>query len=461
MSGIEELVAAQRAYFGTGETLDPAFRRRQLGALAKAVDNNYDRLLQALARDLGKPVFESIVSEIGIVADEAAFALRHLRSWAKPRRVKTRLRNQPGVSRVFPHPHGVSLILGARNYPLQLTLTPLVGAIAAGNCAIIKPSDIASNSSQVLAELLRGIFPENYVAVVEGGVERGKELLGERFDFIFFTGSAATGKAVMQAAAQHLTPVLLELGGKNPCIVDRNVPLDTVARKIAWGKFLNAGQSCAAPDYVLIPTELRQQFLDTIARCLREFYGPDPAASPDYGRITNQAHFDRLVRLITDRTVALGGDYDRDRLYLSPTVIDGVGWDDQLMRDEVFGPLLPVIEYDSLTNALDKIKERERPLCLYLFSNDRHTRKRVLKEIAFGSSAVNDAIMQYISPYLPFGGTGESGMGRYHGKASFDAFSYRKAVMTKSLLIDPGFQYPPYRKRKGVLRFFYGHRSRG
>jgi acyl-CoA reductase-like NAD-dependent aldehyde dehydrogenase len=451
-TGIAELVARQRAFFRSGGTRELASRLERLRALRAMLVDAEPRFFEALRADLGKPAFESYGGETAIVRHEVEHALRHLARWARPRRVRTLLGHQPGRSEVRAEPFGVVLVMSPWNFPVQLSLAPLVGALAAGNCTILKPSPLAPSSSALLAELIARRFDPGHVAVVEGGVEPAEQLLAQRLDYVFFTGGPATGRRVMEAAARHLTPVTLELGGKNPCIVDADVDLDVAARRIVWGKFFNAGQSCVAVDYLLVDRRVKAALLVRLTEVLREFYGDDPSKSPDLARIVDERHFERLVGYLGSGRIVVGGQSDRATRFIAPTLLDGVAPDDPVMEEEIFGPVLPVLEYREIAEAIDFVNARPPPLALYVFSRDGRLQERVLREATSGGACVNDTALQETSVLLPFGGVGESGMGAYHGKASFETFSRRRGVVRKGLSLDPRFRYPPYGAKLRWLR---------
>jgi aldehyde dehydrogenase (NAD+) len=449
---IQQLLHDHRSYFASGVTKDLSFRREQLGVLRKALHACEHSLFHALKEDLGKPAFEAYGGEMAIVINEIDHAVRHLRCWAKPRRVRTPLSHFPATSAIHPEPFGVALIIGPWNFPVQLMLAPLVGAIAAGNCAMLKPSISAPHTSHLMAKLIREHFDPSYVSIIEGGAETAQALLAEKFDHIFFTGGVATGRHVMAAAARHLTPVTLELGGKNPCIVDADTRLDIAARRIAWGKFFNAGQSCVAVDYLLVDRRVKQELLSRIIACIEEFYGEDPSSSPDLARIVTDAHFDRLLALLGPGEVVIGGGSDRAARYIAPTVIDGITGGEPIMEDEIFGPLLPVIAYDDLSEAIDFVNARPKPLALYFFSRDKTRQEKVLRATSSGGACINDTVIHQTVIDLPFGGVGDSGMGKYHGKASFDTFSHDRSIVRNNYLIDIFLRYPPYRDHLKWLR---------
>jgi aldehyde dehydrogenase (NAD+) len=448
---VQTLLRNQRAFFSSGETRSIDFRLAQLNALKQAIVQEQEAIIAAIHADLGKPEFESFLAEIG-VTEEINYAIKHLRSWAKPQKVATSLTTFPSRAEIRPEPLGVVLIISPWNYPFQLMIAPLVGAIAAGNCALLKPSELAPHTSKIISRIIEATFAPNYIAVVEGDIEASQALLEEKFDHIFFTGGTAIGKVIMAAAAQHLTPVTLELGGKSPCIVDRDIHLEHTARRIVWGKFLNAGQTCVAPDYLLVDRQIKPALLDAIQKTIREFYGTDPAQSPDFGRLISDRHFSRVAGLLQGK-ILVGGETKAEERYIAPTVIDQVSWSDAVMEDEIFGPILPVLEYEDLGEAIAQINDRPKPLALYVFSKNKQVQNRVLQETSSGGVAINETIMQIAPHTLPFGGVGSSGMGSYHGKFSFDTFSHHKSVFYKPFWLDLKLRYAPYAgKLAGVKR---------
>lgn len=449
---LERVSAEQLAYFRSGATRSYEFRTQQLRRLKSVVKGNEQRILDALRADLGKPEMEAYGSEVGGVYAEINHALRHLQAWMKPKRVGTPLALQPATSYILPEPYGQVLIISPWNYPFDLAIAPLVGAMAAGNCAVLKPSELAPHTSALLAGMLADAFPTHYIATILGGPDTAQALLARKWDTIFFTGSTAIGRIVARAAAEHLTPVTLELGGKSPCIVDRDTNVDLTARRVAWGKFFNAGQTCVAPDYLLVHTAVKDQLLQRLRHHLREFFGEDPARSPDYARIINTHHFDRLIGLLGERPVVVGGAADRESRYIAPTVIEGVELSDPLMQDEIFGPLLPVLTFDSADQALTMIHSLPKPLALYVFSNNAAIQERFVREVPFGGGCVNDTLVHFANPNLPFGGVGESGRGAYHGRYSFETFSHHKAIVKASTALDPKVRYQPYRGKLRLLK---------
>jgi acyl-CoA reductase-like NAD-dependent aldehyde dehydrogenase len=440
---ISTLVRNHRTFFAAGKTKDVSFRAEQLNILKHAIIHHEKAIFNALKQDLRKPAFEAYGGDTAIVINEIDHALKHLKCWAKPKKVRTPLVHFPGSSHIIPEPYGVALIIGPWNFPVQLMLAPLVGAMAAGNCALLKPSIVAAHTSHLLANIIPEYFDPCYISVLEGGSETAQALLQERFDYIFFTGGQATGRIVMAAASKYLTPVTLELGGKNPCIVDADTRLDYAARRIVWGKFFNTGQSCVAVDYLLAHRRIKQELLELMQKCIRQFYGDDPSQSPDYGRIVNEAHFDRVSRLLQNGKIIIGGQTDRHSRYIAPTVIDGITGSEPIMEEEIFGPLLPVIAYEELSQAISMINDRPKPLALYFFSRNCELQERVLREISSGGGCINDTVIHETTT-LPFGGVGDSGVGKYHGKASFDTFSHTKSIIKKGFLADIMLRYPPY-----------------
>lgn len=442
----------QRAYYETGTTRPYAFRAEQLGRLRRAIEAHEAEILAALAADMGKPDFEAFSGEVALLYWEIDHTRKHLKRWMRPEGVATPMAIMPSRSFIMPEPLGQVLIIGPWNYPLMLILAPLVGAMAAGNTAVLKPSELAPHTSALLARLIASTFPREYIAVVEGGVDTSQALLARRWDHIFFTGGSAVGKIVARAAAEHLTPVTLELGGKSPCIVDREVDLTIAARRIAWGKFYNAGQTCVAPDYLLVHREVKEPFLAAMTEQIRAFYGDDPKASPDYARIISDRHFDRLAAMLGEGRTVTGGQVDRASRYIAPTIIDGVELSHRSMQEEIFGPILPVFAFDRLDEAIATVKRMENPLALYVFTTNRATEERVLTELPFGGGCINNTIVHLSNPDLPFGGRGNSGYGAYHGKAGFDTFTHRKSIVKTPFWVDIPLRYSPYRGKLSLLK---------
>jgi len=446
------LIRRQRDYFDSGATRSLDYRRAQLRKFHDALVVSEPALLSALHADLRKSPQEAYTAEIGFVLSEIRYALRHLPAWLRPQRRRTPLLAWPGRGWVQPEPYGVVLIIGPWNYPLQLVLSPLVGALAAGNCAVLKPSEFAPHTAAAVDQVIRTTFSEEYVAVVPGEREAAEALLRERFDTIFFTGSTSVGRAVMAAAARHLTPVTLELGGKCPCLVCADAPLEITARRIAWGKFMNAGQTCVAPDFVLADRRISESLMSGLKRAIRQFYGDDPQKSSDYARIINRKHLDRLTSYLGSGQIAHGGQHDANDLYLAPTLLTGVAVDAPVMQEEIFGPILPVLEFDKLPDALASLRQRPTPLALYLFTRDRATQQKVLAGTRSGGVCLNDTIVHMLGKDLPFGGLGDSGLGAYHGKASFDCFAHYRTVLRRSFWFDLKLRYPPARVSLPMLK---------
>ncbi len=452
---LSDVFEAQKAYFLTHETRSLRFRREALNMLRRAIIEWQPRLAEALHQDLGKGATEAYMSEIGMVLAGLSDTLAHLRKWSRPRRIAAPLAQFPGSCEVIPEPYGVALIISPWNYPVLLGLDPLVAAISAGNCAILKPSELAPATSSVLARMLESIFPAQFVAVVEGGVEESNELLSMPFDTIFFTGSPAVGRIVMSAAAQHLTPVTLELGGKSPCIIDDTADIRLAARRIAFGKILNAGQTCVAPDYVLIDKAKKDEFIAAYERAVDDMLGENPLENEALPRIVNERHFARLMRLMRGAHAAVGGQGNAATLRIAPTLLTEVTHDSPCMQEEIFGPILPVLSYKRLSDAENFVLERPKPLACYIFSKSATNIQQLKGHLSFGGGCVNDTIVHLAVPGMPFGGVGNSGMGAYHGHAGFRAFSHEKSVLRKANWLDLPFRYQPYGKFKDwVLRIF-------
>lgn len=445
------LVARLRATFASGRTRPLSWRRAQLdGLLAMLVDHERD-LLDALGADLAKPPLEAYGTEIGFAKREIEHARKNLERWAAPEKVRAPLPVQPARAWVQPEPLGAVLVIAPWNYPVQLTLAPLVGALAAGNCAVVKPSELAPTTSAVLARWIPDYTDRDAVAVVQGGVDETTALLAQRWDHVFYTGNGHVGRIVMRAAAEHLTPVTLELGGKSPAVVDRSADLAVAARRIAWGKYLNAGQTCIAPDYVLCHADVIEELTDGIRDAVRAFYGPDPRLSRDYARIVDTRHLRRLVGYLDEGEIAFGGESDEPTRYIAPTALRDVPDDAPCMREEIFGPVLPIRSVTDTDEAVDFVTARDKPLALYVFADNDVVARDVVERTSSGTVAVNATLFQVSVPDIPFGGVGASGMGAYHGRASFEVFSHAKGVLRKSTRPDPALAYPPYPRWKDRL----------
>ena len=453
-SKILEIINKQKEFFNNGNTLNINFRLEQLKILRKAVIEFQPQIFDALDKDLNKSNFESYETEVGLILDEIRFCIKHLKKWAKPKKVKTSLVNQPGKSSIYYEPYGISLIISPWNYPFQLLISPLIGAISAGNCTILKPSELAENTSIIIKQMISKIFNDEYITVIEGGIETNKFLLEQQWDFIFFTGSIQVGKIVMSACSKYLTPFILELGGKNPTIVTNNANLDIAAKKITWGKFINAGQTCNAPDYLLVHKSVKLKLINYLKKYITEFYGKNPLDSIDYPKIINKNHFERLSNLMKKGNIIFGGYLDQEKNKISPTLLDNITLNDPIMKEEIFGPLLPIIEFQNIEDIFNIIKNNPNPLCFYLFTNNKKIEKEIVKRLKAGGCTINDTIMHIVGPYIPFGGINTSGIGRYHGKASFKAFSNQKGILKKFNFFDNPLRYPPYKDKLKYLKWF-------
>ncbi|MDO4317648.1 MAG: aldehyde dehydrogenase [Lachnospiraceae bacterium] len=454
-SEIITVIEKQNRFFQSGKTLPVAFRTEQLALLQKKIRQREADIAAALREDLGKSAFESYMCEIGMVQSELSHMLRHLPSYAKDRRVATPLAQFASRSFVKRSPYGTVLVMSPWNYPFLLTLDPLIDALAAGNTVVVKPSAYSPATSRVVKELLEECFPPEYVAVVTGGRAENQRLLSQKFDYIFFTGSQSVGKEVMRRAAEHLTPITLELGGKSPCVVDRTAKLRLAARRIVFGKFLNCGQTCVAPDYIYCDESIADELIAEIRREIARQFGEQPLDNPDYGKIINEKHFFRLLGLIAPKKVVCGGESRPDTLRIAPTVMKNATWDDAVMQEEIFGPLLPVVTFRSIDEAVAKLQQGPRPLALYLFTQDKKTASLVTSRVGFGGGCINDTIIHLATSNMGFGGLGESGMGAYHGKVGFDTFSHKKSIVDKKTWLDLPMRYQPYQKLyERLLRLF-------
>lgn len=452
---IKDLVTRQRSYFQSGATLPVSARLAALRRLYDAISSHEKEIRRALQKDLGKSGFESYMCETGMVLEEISYMLKHTRKFAREQRVHTPLAQFCSRSYKKPSPYGVTLIMSPWNYPFMLTLSPLADALAAGNTAVVKPSAYSPYTSEVLLSILTECFDPKYVAVVTGGRAENTCLLREHFDYIFFTGSQAVGKEVMRSAAEHLTPVTLELGGKSPCIVDQTADIRLAARRIVFGKYLNCGQTCVAPDYVYCHRSVKDQLIKEVQKQIRRQYGKQPLHSSDYGKIINEKHFDRILGLIDEKKVVHGGGSDRSTLRIEPTVMDNVTFSDAVMQEEIFGPVMPILVFDSLDEVIRRINSMPHPLALYIFTSDKKTARKVTARCGFGGGCINDTIIHLATSEMGFGGFGESGMGAYHGKTGFDTFTHYKSIVDKKTWIDLPMRYQPYRKgAEKLVRFF-------
>lgn len=448
------LIQKQKDFFRTEQTKDIHFRLQALEKLRTAILEHEADLTKALRADLNKAEFEAYTSEVGFVLSEIRYTISHLRSWMKPKRVKTPLTHIGSKSYIYSEPYGTALIIAPWNYPFQLAIAPLIGAITAGNTAIIKPSELTPKTSELLGKIIAKLFSEEYIAVIQGGVETSQALLAEKFDYIFFTGSVPVGKVIMEAAAKHLTPVTLELGGKSPCIVHEDANLKLAAKRIAWGKYTNAGQTCIAPDYLYLHKNIREPFLKILKETITDLYGEEPLTNPDFTHIVSERHFERLKSFLNNGETFIGGNWDEENLAIEPTVLTGISWDDPIMEDEIFGPLLPVLEYEDLSSVVDDIHLHPNPLAFYIFTENSTVQQQMLNSVSFGGGCINDTVYHFVSPHLPFGGVGSSGIGSYHGKGSFDTFSHKKSVLKQTTLFDIPFRYPNVKNGLKRIKLF-------
>lgn len=457
MNIIEQKFYDSKAFFNTQQTKDISFRKEQLKKLSKAIKSYESDILEALYTDLGKNKVEAYATEIGITLKSIKNARKELKNWTKTKNVDTPLYLFPTKSYIKKEPYGTVLIIAPFNYPFQLVFEPLIGAIAAGNTAIIKPSELTPNVARVIKRLINETFDANYIEVIEGGIEETQTLIHLPFDYVFFTGSENVGKIVYQAASENLVPVTLELGGKSPVIVDETANIKVASERICFGKFTNAGQTCVAPDYILVHESVKDDLITALSKTLREFYGQNIQQSPDYGRIVNLKHYHRLTSLLNSAqmNIVFGGHSDEDERYIEPTLLDHVTNDSAIMQEEIFGPILPILTYQSLDEAIAYIHQRPKPLSLYLFSEDENATQRVINELSFGGGAINDTLMHLANPKLPFGGVGASGMGRYHGKYSFDTFTHEKSYIFKSTRLESGVHLPPYKGKFKYIKAFF------
>lgn len=457
MNIIEQKFYDSKAFFNTQQTKDISFRKEQLKKLSKAIKSYESDILEALYTDLGKNKVEAYATEIGITLKSIKNARKELKNWTKTKNVYTPLYLFPTKSYIKKEPYGTVLIIAPFNYPFQLVFEPLIGAIAAGNTAIIKPSELTPNVARVIKRLINETFDANYIEVIEGGIEETQTLIHLPFDYVFFTGSENVGKIVYQAASENLVPVTLEMGGKSPVIVDETANIKVASERICFGKFTNAGQTCVAPDYILVHESVKDDLITALSKTLREFYGQNIQQSPDYGRIVNLKHYHRLTSLLNSAqmNIVFGGHSDEDERYIEPTLLDHVTNDSAIMQEEIFGPILPILTYQSLDEAIAFIHQRPKPLSLYLFSEDENATQRVINELSFGGGAINDTLMHLANPKLPFGGVGASGMGRYHGKYSFDTFTHEKSYIFKSTRLESGVHLPPYKGKFKYIKAFF------
>jgi len=452
---ISQVVATARTAFESGKTRPLAWRKAQLVAMIKMLRDNADDFSAALKQDLGRGLEEAWLYDIGFSITEIELIIKNLKKWTEPRKVSTPLVSLPGSSHRIPQPLGVVLVIAPWNYPIQLLMIPVAGAIAAGNAVVMKPSEVSSATSALLGKLVPQYFDNDAVAIVEGAVPETTQLLAEKFDHIFYTGNGTVGRVVMRAAAENLTPVTLELGGKSPTIVDKSANIAIAGRRIAWAKYVNAGQTCVAPDYVLAHADIADKLVDEIRKSVKDFYGADPQSSGDFARISSPRHFSRLKAMLTSGKVAIGGQTDEQQRYIAPTVLVDVTASDSVMQEEIFGPILPMLTVDSIDEAISFVNARPHPLALYVFAEDQKVNDKVVASTTSGGVTVNGTIFHMTGPFLPFGGVGESGMGAYHGRAGVDTFQHLKPVLKRSTRVDAPLAYPPYTKRKfAILKKF-------
>lgn len=454
METLKEKINKQREYFSTGETKDINFRIEKLKKLRDVLKSEEEKVFEALKKDLMKSSFESYVTEVAMVYDEINMHIKNIKKWSKKRRVKTSLVQFPAKSFIQLEPYGVVLIIGPFNYPFMLTMDPLIGAIAAGNTAVIKPSESASETSKILKEILEKVFDEKYVLHVnpERGKEVVEELLKEKFDYIFFTGSATVGKIVMKAASQYLTPVTLELGGKSPCIIDKDCKVELAARRIVWGKLMNSGQTCVAPDYLYVHKNIEEEFIKKLEEEIKNQFGDNPLESKDYSKMVNAREFNRVLSYIDKEKLVFGGNYNRKTFQIEPTILKNITWDDPVMEREIFGPIFPILTFENLDEVIRVVNSKDKPLALYYFSEDKNKIEKVLNSTSSGGVTINDTLVHVSSSYLPFGGVGNSGMGEYHGKYSFDLFSNKKGVMNRKTFLDLKIRYAPFQNKLTIVK---------
>lgn len=444
----------QSSFFASGITKDIKYRKQALKRLQTVIVKREDAICDALYADFKKPKFESLVTETQFALAELKHLLNNLEVWAKPRSVGSSLSNFPSRDWIQYEPFGNALIIAPWNYPFMLAISPLMGAVAAGNTVLLKPSELSPATSAILEEIISEVFEGGHVTVVQGGVETSQALLAEKWDYIFFTGSTRVGKIVYKAAAEHLTPVTLELGGKNPCIIDETASISLAAKRIAWGKFINAGQTCLAPDYLLVHHAKKDELINQLKKHLLEFYGENPEDSNDFARMATRGHYDHIKKMLNDREVIYGGQFNDDDLFISPTLLDEPDIDSKVMEGEIFGPILPIFAYESQQDIEDFIKAYGKPLALYVFSNKRSFQKAILSEYQFGGGAINDTVVHVANKKMPFGGIGSSGLGGYHGKHSFELFSHKKSIVKKANWLDLPFRYPPYSITETLIKKF-------
>jgi len=449
---IEAIVNSQKEFFKTGKTKDIDYRKQLLKQLLSELTKQENHITKALYDDFKKPEFESVISETAIVLQDLKRTIKNIDKWAKPKRVFPSLLNFPSSDYLYSEPYGTVLIIAPWNYPYQLALAPLIGALAAGNTVVLKPSELTPNTSSLLSKIIKNIFPQEFVTVVEGGVETSTQLLNQVWDYIFFTGSVGVGKIVAKAAAPNLTPITLELGGKNPCVIDKTANLKLAAKRIVWGKFINAGQTCIAPDYILIDSTIKEKIYKVLEDEIISAYSKNPQQSADFARIINEKNFNRLAEMLVNENCVIGGEINNEDLYISPTIIDEPTLDSKVMEDEIFGPILPVISFKNLDDIDSIIRSYSKPLSLYVFSTNSAQAKQLIKQYSFGGGCINDTVIHFANHRLPFGGVGNSGIGAYHGKHTFDIFSHKKGIVKKGNWLDIPLRYAPYNGKLKQLK---------
>ena len=450
---ISKIIKTQKDYFLTGETKSISFRRKSLLRLKTEIIKREQDIIDALYQDFKKPEFEAVLSETEIVLSVLKSTIKNLNTWSKPKRVFPTLLNFPSTDKIYSDAYGSVLVISPWNYPYQLAMLPIIGAIAAGNTVVLKPSELTPQTSKIIEDIISTVFNPQHVIAIQGDVTVSQALLMQRWDYIFFTGSVAVGKIVAKAAAEHLTPTTLELGGKSPCIIDETATIKLAARRIVWGKFLNAGQTCIAPDYVIIHDSIKQQFLDALQSEIDLAYTKNPEQSKDFARIINERNFNRLAMMLQNETIAIGGETNEDELYIAPTIIDEPDLQSEVMKDEIFGPILPVLCYNNEEDINTIISKYSKPLALYVFSTNSSFSKKMIASYSFGGGAINDTVMHIANNRLPFGGVGDSGIGAYHGKRTFDTFSHKKSILKKGNWLDIPVRYAPYKGKIKLLKF--------
>lgn len=449
---IPTILKAQRNFFATQQTKDVSYRKESLKRLQKEIIKRESEIIKALHNDFRKSEYEVVMTETEIVKSELRKFIKNIHSWAKPKRVSPNLLNFPSSAKIHPEPYGTVLVIGPWNYPYQLALNPIIGAIAAGNTVILKPSELTPHTSKITREIVETVFDKNHVAVVEGGVPIAQELLAQKWDYIFFTGSVPVGKIVYEAAAKHLTPVTLELGGKNPCIIDETANLQLTAKRIVWGKCVNSGQTCIAPDYLLVQKSVKNKFVTAFKEEVVKAYGNDVQKSTDFPRIINERNFERLAKMLENETFLTGGKTDKDDLFIEPTLVDEPDLDSEVMKGEIFGPISPVLSYENKEDIEKIISKYPKPLAFYVFTSNMNFAKQLINNYSFGGGVINDTTVHFTNDKLPFGGVGESGIGGYHGKQTFDIFSHNKGIVKRGTWLDIPARYAPYKGKLSRLK---------